>query len=127
MSDANGHHATVIGQGSSMVGSLEVSNAIQVEGSFRGSLKTPDLLDVGEEGRVEAEQIEVGDAIVRGHVSGHLRATRSIRIASTAAFRGSMHTPRLVIEEGARLDVTDAPPPAAQESDEATGEEAAAG
>ncbi|MBT4097338.1 MAG: polymer-forming cytoskeletal protein [Gemmatimonadetes bacterium] len=110
--------ATVIGQGSSMVGTLEVGNTVHVEGSFRGTLRTPERLEVGEEGLVEAEQLEVGEAIVRGRVSGHLQASREIHFTSTAAFRGSVKTPKLVIEEGARLDVTDAPadPPAEEES-----------
>ena len=110
--------ATVIGQGSSLVGTLEVGNTVHVEGSFRGTLRTPERLEVGEEGLVEAEQLEVGEAIVRGRVSGHLQASREIHFTSTAAFRGSVKTPKLVIEEGARLDVTDAPadPPAEEES-----------
>ena len=110
--------ATVIGQGSSMVGTLEVGNTVHVEGSFRGTLRTPERLEVGEEGLVEAEQLEVGEAIVRGRVSGHLQASREIHFTSTAAFRGSVKTPKLVIEEGARLDVPDAPadPPAEEES-----------
>ena len=110
--------ATVIGQGSSMVGTLEVGNTVHVEGSFRGTLRTPERLEVGEEGLVEAEQLEVGEAIVRGRVSGHLQASREIHFTSTAAFRGSVKTPKLGIEEGARLDVADAPadPPAEEES-----------
>ncbi len=106
--------ATIIGQGSSMVGTLEVGNTIHVQGSFRGTLRTSERLEVGEEGLVEAEHLEVGEAIVRGRVSGHVRATRQIHFTSTAAFRGSVFTPRLIIEEGARLDVSDAPvdPPA---------------
>lgn len=100
---------TVIGQGSSMVGSLEVENTILVEGSFHGTLKTPARLDVGETGLVEAEQLDVGDAVVRGRVTGHLRAKRQILFTATAAFRGSVHTPHLIIEEGARLDVSEAP------------------
>ena len=111
--------ATVIGQGSSMVGILEVGHTVHVEGSFRGTLRTPARLDVGEEGLVEAERLEVGEAIVRGRVSGHLQATRTIHFTATAAFRGSVHTPRLVIEEGARLDVTDAPEEEAVTEDEA--------
>ena len=102
--------ATVIGQGSSMVGTLEVGNIVYVEGSFRGTLRTLERLDVGEEGLVEAEHLEVGEAIVRGRVIGHLQASREIHFTSTAAFRGSVRTPKMVIEEGARLDVSDAPP-----------------
>ena len=110
--------STVIGQGSSMVGTLEVGTTIQVEGSFRGRLRTPARLEVGEEGLIEAEELDVGEAIVRGRVSGHLRATRHIHFTATAAFRGSVHTPRLIIEEGARLDVIDAPEEAADAAED---------
>lgn len=93
-----------------MVGTLEVSNTIQVVGSFRGTLRTPARLEVCEDGLVEAEELTVGEALVRGRVSGHLCATRQIHFAATATFRGSVQTPKLIIEEGARLDVIDAPP-----------------
>ncbi len=109
---------TVIGQGSSMVGTLEVGTTIQVEGSFRGRLRTPARLEVGEEGLIEAEELDVGEAVVRGRVQGHLRASRHIRFTATAAFRGSVHTPRLIIEEGARLDVTEAPEEVAEKAED---------
>ena len=58
-------------------------------------------LVVGLEGEVEADVIEVEEAIIDGRVSGMLRATKEVSIGPRSRFCGKLETPRLVIEEGA--------------------------
>jgi len=106
---------TVIGAGSELDGELAIEHAVRVDGLLRGRLATSDTLVVGAEGVVEADTLEVGEAHISGRVSGHLMASRSVYLSAEGQFSGIVHTPHLVIEEGAvlrRPNGTDAEPPA---------------
>ena len=92
---------TIIGRGSTLEGVLDIDHRIRVDGLLRGRLTTSDTLVVGEHGRVEGDVLEVDEAIVNGRVAGKLRATTLVYLAANAEFRGTIETPRLVIEEGA--------------------------
>ena len=92
---------TIIGHGSTLEGVLDIDHRIRVDGLLRGRLTTTGTLVVGEQGQVEGEVLEVDEAIVNGRVVGKLRATTQVYLAASAEFRGTLETPRLVIEEGA--------------------------
>lgn len=97
---ANGGY-TVIGQGSVLEGELQMSHSLRIEGTLKGRLLTSRSLVVGSQGEVQAGLIEVGEALISGRVSGKLRASQRVYISASAVFRGTIETPRLVIEEGA--------------------------
>ena len=95
-------HDTVIGRGSVLSGTLDIKYSVWVDGVLRGDrLATERALVVGLEGEVEAETIEVDEAIIDGRVAGTLKATREVSIGPRSYFSGKLVTPRLVIEEGA--------------------------
>ena len=96
MSDSDNEVRTVIGQGSVLEGTLKVNHGIQVDGIFRGSVSTPISLLVSDGGEVEAEVVEVGTA----EIHGTIRARNWVRFGATARIRGSVETPRLIVEEG---------------------------
>jgi len=103
-SAANGRD-TVIGAGAVLDGTFEIEYDMRVEGTLRSErLATRGALVVGEEGQVQAREIEVGEAWIKGRVSGELSASRSVYISSGSHFSGKLSTPKLVIEEGARLE-----------------------
>ncbi len=102
---AVGERDTVIGAGAVLDGTFEIECDIRVEGTLRSErLATRGSLVVGEEGHVQAREIEVGKASISGRVSGELSASHSVHICAGAHFSGKLSTPKLVIEEGARLE-----------------------
>ena len=65
-----------------MEGVLDIDHPIRVDGVLRGRLTTSDLLVVGENGRVEGKTVEVAEAIIRGSLTGNLKATRQVFLAA---------------------------------------------
>ena len=95
---------TVIGRDAQVDGVFDIDHPVRVDGKLSGRLRTSGALTVSEEGIVEAEEIEVEEAVIKGRVAGRIAAVQSVRLASTSRFRGSVRTPYLVIEEGAQVD-----------------------
>ena len=87
-----------------MEGVLDIDHPIRVDGLLRGRLTTSDCLVVGEDGRVEGQVLEVAEAIVKGSLTGNLKATIQVFLAASSEFRGTVVTPRLIIEEGATAE-----------------------
>lgn len=81
-------------------GRLDFKGAVRIDGHFKGEIKTPDLLIVGEGAKVEGE-IEVGTAIIQGEVFGNVRASKKLDLRSSAKVIGDIITPLLAVEEGA--------------------------
>ncbi len=94
---------TVVGKGSVLEGSFEVTDSIRVDGILRGKLISSGALIVGTSGEIEAEPIHVKDAIVAGRVRGTLHASRMVKLESSAIVVGDITAQVLVIEEGAVL------------------------
>ena len=101
-----GHRDTLIGVGTVLDGStFDLEYDIRVDGILRsGRLVTRQVLTVGSEGTVCVASIKVGEAIIEGQVDGLLRARKCVQLRSGARFKGVLQTPKLVIEEGARLE-----------------------
>ena len=99
---------TVVGAGAFLEGTLELASDMRVDGALRGArLQTPGVLTVGEQGRVDAKDVQVGEATICGHLSGRLSARRCVRIVSGGRFSGKLITPKLILEEGAVLEQAD--------------------
>jgi len=95
-SEINGY----LGKETNFEGRLDFKGAVRIEGNFKGEIRTPDLLIVGEGGKVEGE-IEAGTAIIRGTVVGNLKVLKKLELRSSARVNGDIITPVLVVEEGA--------------------------
>ncbi len=96
---------TVIGVGSLLEGTLEIDHGIQVDGVFRGRVTTPTTLLVSAGGELVSEIIEVGSAVIHGQVTGTIRARHWVHFGATARMRGRVETPRLIVDEGAMIEV----------------------
>lgn len=102
---------TIVGEGSVVEGHFEVTDSIRVDGTFRGKITSSGSLIVGTQGEVDADLIQVKDAIVDGCVKGPLDASHSVRLGSSAEINGDITTQVLVIKEGAVLRGTCAAAP----------------
>ena len=121
MTPGNGNReGTVIGRGTQVDGVFDVDHPVRVDGKLSGRLRTSGALIVSEEGIVEAEEVEVEEAVIQGRVVGIISARKSVRLTSTCRFRGSVRTPHLVIEEGAQIESSSSAEPGNAETPTST-------
>jgi cytoskeletal protein CcmA (bactofilin family) len=90
-------------RGSRLDGELHFENSFRIDGKLTGKVTSEGGLIVGESGEVDGE-IVVGRALVSGTVRGRVRAAQRIQLAPTARVFAELHTPTLIIEEGALFD-----------------------
>jgi cytoskeletal protein CcmA (bactofilin family) len=90
----------MIGEGTSLEGSIVVPHSIRIDGSLKGKIETSETLTVGENGVIEADII-AKSAIIAGKVVGNLSVEDRVELESQASFIGDLKTRDLVINEGA--------------------------
>jgi cytoskeletal protein CcmA (bactofilin family) len=91
---------TMIGEGTSLEGSIVVPHSIRIDGSLKGKIETSETLTVGENGVIEADII-AKSAIIAGKVVGNLSVEDRVELESQASFIGDLKTRDLIINEGA--------------------------
>jgi cytoskeletal protein CcmA (bactofilin family) len=84
-------------------GELSGTGDLYIDGEAQGSIRLgQSKVTVGPRGRVEAD-IEAREIVIEGAVQGNLRASESVRLGPASHVQGGLMTPRLAIEDGARL------------------------
>jgi len=96
---AAGEITTLLGRGASFEGKLTFEGTVRIDGRFKGEVFSDDTLVIGEGAFVEAE-IDVGEVIIQGAVTGNITARRSIEIHAPGRVKGDLHTPALQIDKG---------------------------
>ena len=91
---------TMIGEGTSLEGSIVVPHSIRIDGSLKGKIETSETLTVGENGVIEADII-AKSAIIAGKVVGNLSVEDRVELESQASFIGDLKTRDPIINEGA--------------------------
>ena len=88
--------------GVSMVGNVQASGTIRIEGHLQGEVRMDGTLILGTEatvvGNVHAEQIVVG-----GRIEGDVKADKMVHLLKSAVLLGRLHSPALSVEVGARF------------------------
>jgi excisionase family DNA binding protein len=95
----------ILDMDASMEGSLVFSDPVnlRINGNFKGTLNAKGNLIIGENARVSADI--VGESIIiSGRVIGKIKATKSLKLTSTAEVEAEIETVSLSIEEGAILN-----------------------
>jgi cytoskeletal protein CcmA (bactofilin family) len=92
-----------IGSGLKIRGELSGSSDLYIEGEAHGKIVlTNSRVTVGARGRVQAD-IEAREIVIEGSVQGNLKAHEHVRLASSSNVQGSVLTPRIGIDDGAKL------------------------
>ena len=99
-SDAPGELNGFLDAGSKMTGQLSFEDTFRVDGSLEGSVSSKGDLVVGDGGEIDGE-ISVGRLFVSGTVKGVVKAVSRIEITPSGKVEAEIHTPALIIEEGA--------------------------
>ena len=92
-----------VDSGCTIKGELEFSSYFRVDGRVEGTVRSRSELVVGEGGVVEGE-VEVARCIVGGEVRGTIRAGEQVLLHAGAKVWADIHTPALVMEDGAFLE-----------------------
>lgn len=99
---ANGGPST-ISAGLKIRGEITGTSDLIIDGDTQGKIRlTNGCVTVGPSGRVTAD-IDARDIVVNGTVQGNLKASESVRLGPRSHVEGSVLTPRIGIDDGARL------------------------
>ena len=94
---------TSIGAGLKIRGELSGSSDLFIDGDVQGKISLGgSRVTVGAKGSVQAD-IEAKDITIEGNVQGNLKAQESVRLGGASKVQGSIVTPRISIDDGARL------------------------
>jgi len=89
----------------SMQGTMTFKDPVnlKINGKFEGTLDTKGSLTIGEQAQVDAK-IKGEDITISGRVAGDVKASKSLKLTSSAQVTGDITMPLLSIDEGAVLD-----------------------
>jgi cytoskeletal protein CcmA (bactofilin family) len=92
-----------ISSGLKINGELSGDSDLYIDGEVQGKIRLGNTrVTVGPNGRVQAD-IEAREIVIDGHVQGNLKASESAHFGASSRVAGSVLTPRIGIEDGARL------------------------
>jgi cytoskeletal protein CcmA (bactofilin family) len=86
--------------GARLEGTLTFEDVFRIDGHFKGTIISEQELVVGDGAVVEGE-IRVGRLAVSGTIRGVIHAKERIEVHAKARILAEIHTPSLVVEEGA--------------------------
>jgi cytoskeletal protein CcmA (bactofilin family) len=90
----------LIGKGTVFEGSLQAESDVRASGRLVGTLEVKGKAIVTETGVVDGE-MQAANASIAGTVDGEIVVEELLVLKSTARVEGTIHTGRLVVEEGA--------------------------
>lgn len=96
---------TLVGSGTVIEGSLNVSSSMRVDGRIVGQITCSEALLVGKTGVVEAS-VRVKSATIGGKVVGDISAQEVVILEGRSTLIGDVTTKKLIIEEGAVFNGT---------------------
>ncbi|MCG8533136.1 MAG: polymer-forming cytoskeletal protein [Desulfovibrionales bacterium] len=92
-----------LGSGTIYEGKLNFQGSVRIDGNFTGEVFSEGTLVVGKDAIMKG-QIRVSQMILSGHVTGDIYATERVVLHKTANLVGTLHTPALIMEEGAKVE-----------------------
>ena len=91
---------TIIGEGTTFEGSINVPHSVRIDGFFKGKIETTEVLTIGSSGVVEAD-IVAKSAVIGGKVIGNLTVHDRVELEVNSSLVGDLNTKDLIINEGA--------------------------
>jgi len=94
---------TIISTGLKVSGDFSGNSDLYIDGEVLGKIRLASArVTVGPNGRVQAD-IEAREIVIEGSVHGNLKAGERVQLGATSRMQGSLVSPRIAIEDGARL------------------------
>lgn len=92
-----------ISSGIRIKGEISGNDDLYIDGQAEGQFHFPESkVTVGPNGKVKAN-IEAREIVVEGVVTGDLKASANVQLGGSSRVQGSLITPRIAIDDGARL------------------------
>lgn len=96
----------LLGRGTHFEGKLHFEGRVRIDGSFRGEIRTKDILIVGDGADVDAE-IQAGTVIVKGGtLAGSVLASAGIELYVPARVNGTLRAPAIFMDKGVQFSGT---------------------
>lgn len=93
---------TLLAKGVELKGEIKVEGTVRIDGRLDGDVHTKGEVIVGEEGVVKGT-ITAGSLISSGRIKANVTATERVQLLKTAILIGEVHSPIMVMEEGAKF------------------------
>ncbi|MDK2818135.1 MAG: polymer-forming cytoskeletal protein [Spirochaetota bacterium] len=93
----------IIGENSIFEGSLTLSGALRIDGTFSGEELNIEHITIGKTGKVKS-QIKSHSIVIEGTVLGNINSTTRTMLLPTAKILGNISTPELIIQNGVIWD-----------------------
>lgn len=100
--EANGG-LSIVARDLTVTGDLEAAGVIRVEGRVLGNVQAGDQVLLTEDAAIEGN-VSTREAVIGGRVHGTISASERIEIQADAVVEGDLITPRLLIQEGGRVN-----------------------
>ena len=91
-----------LGAGTHYEGILSFQGSVRIDGEFIGEIDSEGTLVVGKDARLEGV-FKVGELVLSGTINGEVIAAKKAVLNKQSHFSGTLHTPLLVVEEGADM------------------------
>jgi cytoskeletal protein CcmA (bactofilin family) len=99
MDDGN---ITLLAKGVELRGEIKVEGTVRIDGRLDGDVHTRGEVIVGEDGVVKGS-ISAGSLISSGRIKATVTATERVQLLKTATLIGEVHSPIMMMEEGAKF------------------------
>jgi len=90
---------TVISEGTTIEGTVEVTESIRVDGKIEGKIIAAGDVFIGEQGELKAD-IKAENVMIAGLLKGNVEAKGKLEIVSTGTLKGDICISNLIIHDG---------------------------
>lgn len=94
---------SIIAAGTTILGDLECSGVLKVEGHIDGSVRQARQVMLAREGAIRGD-VHAVEVVVGGTIDGNVTATDRLELQSSAVVNGEITTKSIVVMEGARIN-----------------------
>ena len=94
---------SIVARDLTVTGDLEAAGVIRIEGRVQGNVQAGDQVLLSE-GAVIEGNVSTREAVIGGRVHGSIAASERIELQAEATVEGDLITPRLLIQEGGRVN-----------------------
>jgi cytoskeletal protein CcmA (bactofilin family) len=94
---------SIVARDLTVTGDLEAAGVIRIEGRVLGNVQAGDQVLLSE-GAVIEGNVSTREAVIGGRVQGSIAASERIELQAAAVVEGDLFTPRLLIQEGGKVN-----------------------
>jgi cytoskeletal protein CcmA (bactofilin family) len=102
---ASNNVSNSIVEGTNIIGEIQASNDIRIDGGLSGKLDCKGRVIIGPQGKVDGDII-CFNAIIEGTFKGNLQVKELLTVKETGVIHGDVITDKLMIQTGAVFNVT---------------------